>query len=195
MTDTSFHPKTASYGILITPVVCIICENASFSLEKPAIIELAKTIELSDKEANNKVIPLCANSESSEWKELGSKCNCKVLNDRISFQLTYFSLFAVISCKPYPSLTVTVKPASADIPTPDRPPSTPTELTVPELSGFKVQIPPSASTSIERLLTLLLFFTIVQLFAVKMSVGIIMHRIETTQYYIHRERHCLSIHS
>ena len=97
VTDTSIHPKIASNEILITSIVCITSENASLSLEKPAIIELAKIIELSDKEANNKVIPLCANSESSEWKELGSECNYKVLIDRISLQVTHFSLYAVIS--------------------------------------------------------------------------------------------------
>ena len=144
VTDTSIHPKIASNEILITPVVRIISDNTSLSLEKPAVIELAKTIELSDKEANNKVIPLCANSESSEWKELGSDCNCKALKDRISFQVTHFSLYyAVLSRKPYPLSTVRVKPASSDIPAPEHS-SAPTELTIPELPGFKVQIPPSS---------------------------------------------------
>lgn len=142
VTDTSFHPRIASNEIKITPVVRITSKNTSLSLEKPAIIELIKSIELSDKETNNKVFPLCANSESSEWKELGLQCNCKVLYDRISFQVTHFSLFAVISRKPYPSSTVGVKPVLADTPAPDRS-STPTELTIPELPGFKVQITPS----------------------------------------------------
>ena len=144
VTDTSIHPKIASYEIIITPVVLIISDNNSLSLEKPAIIELAKTIELSDKEANNKVIPLCANSESLEWKELGSECNPTVLKDRISFQVTHFSLYAIISRKPYPSSTVRVKPASPDFPTPNHSSTRPTELTIPELPGFKVQIPPSS---------------------------------------------------
>ena len=137
VTDTSIHPRIASNEILITPVVRITSDNMSLWLEKPAVIELAKTIELSDKEANNKVIPLCANSESSEWKELGSECNCKVLKDHISFQVTHFSLYAVISRKSY---TVRVKPVSADT---DHS-SAPTELTIPELPGFKVLIPPSS---------------------------------------------------
>ena len=135
VTNTSIHSKIASYEILITHVVHITSDNKSLSLEKPAIIELAKTIELSDKEANNKVIPLRANSESSEWKELGSECNCTVLKDCISFQVTHFSLYTVISRKPYPSSTVRVKPASTD--------HRLTELTIPELPGFKVQIQPS----------------------------------------------------
>ena len=54
LTDTNLHPKLASNEIQITPVVRITCNNPSLSLEKPAIIELVKTIELSDKEANNK---------------------------------------------------------------------------------------------------------------------------------------------
>ena len=142
LADTNLHPKLASNEIQITPVVCITCDNPSLSLEKPAIIEVVKTIQLSDKEANNKVIPLYANSQSSEWKEVGSECNCNVLNDRISLEVTHFSLYAVISRKPCPSSTVKVKP-SADIPAPDQS-STPTELTIPELPGFKVQIPPSS---------------------------------------------------
>ena len=142
LADTNLHPKLASNEIQITPVVCITCDNPSLSLEKPAIIELVKTIQLSDKEANNKVIPLYANSQSSQWKEVGSECNCNVLNDRISLEVTHFSLYAVISRKPCPSSTVKVQP-SADIPAPDHT-STPTELTIPELPGFKVQIPPSS---------------------------------------------------
>ena len=137
VTDTSIHPKLASYEILITSVVCLTLENVDvgqLSLEKPAIIELAKTIELSDEEANNKVIPLCASSESSEWKELGSEHSCKILEDRISFQTTHFSLYAVISRKPFPSMTVKINPSA----------STDSEVTLPELPGFKIQIPPSS---------------------------------------------------
>ena len=142
LTDTNLHTKLASNEIQITPVVRITCNNPSLSLEKPAIIEVVKTIELSDKEANNKVIPLYANSQSSEWKEVGSECNCNVLNDRILLEVTHFSLYAVISRKPCPSSTVKVQP-SGNIPAPDQS-STPTELTIPELPGFKVQIPPSS---------------------------------------------------
>ena len=142
VTDAKIGPTNASNEIQITPVVRITSDNPGLSLKKPAIIELVKTIELSDKEANNKVIPLCANSESSAWKEVGSKCNCKVLNNRISLEVTHFSLYTVISRKPCPSSTVKVKP-SADIPTPDHS-STPTELTISELPGFKVQIPASS---------------------------------------------------
>ena len=144
VTDTSIHPKIASYEILISPVVCITPHNRSMLLEKPAIIEFTKSVELSDKDqVDNKVIPLYANSESSEWKELGSDCNnCRELNDRISFEVSHFSLFAVISRKPYPKSTVKVKP-SANIATPDQP-SSPAELTIPVFEGFKVQIPPSS---------------------------------------------------
>lgn len=142
VTDTSIRPKLANNEILIAPVVCITTENPSLLLRKPAVVELKKIIELSDSEANNKVILLCANSESLEWKELGAECECRVLKDRVSFKVTHFSLYAVISRKPRASSTVRVKPASADTPTPDRSSTSPTELTIPELPGFKVQIPP-----------------------------------------------------
>ena len=77
---------------------------------------------------------MSAEIETSEWRELGSECNCKVHEDRISFEVTHFGLHAVISRKPFPSSTKIVKP-SADTPAP-------TELTISELPGFKVQIPP-----------------------------------------------------
>ena len=139
VTDADMLPKIASYEILITPIVRIVSESMNLSSDKPAIIELVKTIELSDNEFKNKVIPLYSNLNSSEWKELVSESNCKVLNDRISFEVTHLSHFAVISRKPCPSSTIKVKP-SADISTPDQS-STHTELTIPELPGFKVQIP------------------------------------------------------
>ena len=142
ITDATIYPKLASNEILITPIVRIIPDKPSLFLNKPAIIELVKTIELSDKEAHNEIIPFCTNSEFSEWKELGSECNCRELNDRVSFKVTHFSLYAVVSRKPYPKSTVKVKP-STDNPVPEIQ-STTTELAIPELPGFKVQIPPSS---------------------------------------------------
>ena len=103
-------------------------------MNKPAIIELLKNIELSEKEADNETIPLCAETETSKWKELGSECNYKEHKDRISFEVMRFSLYAVISRKPYPSSTKIVKPL-VDIPAP-------TEVTISDLPGFKLQIPP-----------------------------------------------------
>lgn len=132
--DASVHSKIASNEIELTPVVHITPDNMKASLEKPAIIELLKNVELSDKGARNEIIPVCADSESSEWRDLGPECNCQVLKDRISFEVTHFSLYVVISRKPFPSEVV--KP-SADSPAP-------TELTISEFPGFKVQIPPSS---------------------------------------------------
>ena len=144
VSDTSIHSSIASYEMLITPAVRINADNPNLSFKKPAIIEFAKNIELSEKDqANNMVIPLCADSESSEWKELGSESNCTVKSDRISFEVTHFSLYAVISRKPYPKSTVEVKP-SGDSSAPNQATAPSTELTVPELPGFKVQIPPSS---------------------------------------------------
>ena len=134
VTDTNTHPKIASNEIELTPIVRITPDNTTVSLDKPAIIELLKNVELSEKEAKNETIPLSAEIETSEWRELGSECNCKVHEDRISFEVTHFCLHAVISRKPFPSSTKIVKP-SADTPAP-------TELTISELPGFKVQIPP-----------------------------------------------------
>jgi hypothetical protein len=132
--DANVNFKIASNEIELTPVVRITPSNKMVSLEKPAIIELLKNVELSEKDAKNETIPLCASSDTSEWRELGLECNCKVHEDRISFEVTHFSLYAVISRQPFPSSTKIVKP-SADIPAS-------TELAISELPGFKVQIPP-----------------------------------------------------
>ena len=149
VTNTSIlsNIAVASNEVQVTSVVRITSDNATSSFKKPAIVDLIKTIQLSD-EAENKVIPLHASSESSKWEELGAECNCQVLNDRISFQVSHFSLYTVISRKPYPSSTVRVKPASSDsdIPVPVHS-SAPTELTISELPGFKVQILPSSVES------------------------------------------------
>ena len=147
VTDT-VHPKIASHEIRITPVVCITSDNMSLSPEKPAIIELSKTIELSDEEASgNKIILLCSSTESSEWEEMGSECNCKIFNHRISFEVTHFSIYVVISRKPLPTSSVKVKP-SADIHASDES-STPTELTIPELPGLEICFP-SSSVNTDR---------------------------------------------
>jgi hypothetical protein len=134
VTDANIHYKIASNEIELTPVVRITPDNKMLSQEKPAIIELLKNIKLSEKESKNETIPLWADSETSEWGELGSECDCKVHEDRISFKITHFSLFAVISRKPFPSSTKIVKPSANT--------TAPTELTISELPGFKVQIPP-----------------------------------------------------
>ena len=171
VTDRNLYPHIASNEIIITPVVRITPDNASLSLEKPAIIELAKTIELSEKEGDNKVIPLYTKSNYSGWNQLGtgSVVNCRVLQDRISFQVTHFSLYAVISRKPYPTSSVRVKPASATAPpTPDHSSNTHTQLTIPELPGFKVQIPPYSVNADRETDITATIFTIVQQFAAKM---------------------------
>jgi hypothetical protein len=150
VTDASIHYKIASNEIELTPVVRITPDNKMLSPEKPAIIELLKNIKLSEKEAKNEIIPLCADSDTSEWTELGLECDCKVREDRVSFRVTHFSLYAVISRKPFPSSTKIVKP-SADIPAL-------TELTISEFPGFKVQIPPcsiNADRDVELTATML----------------------------------------
>ena len=53
VTDTNIHPKIASNEIVqieLTPIVRITPDNMTVSLNKPAITELLKNIELSEKE-------------------------------------------------------------------------------------------------------------------------------------------------
>ena len=141
ITDSNVHPKISSNEIKITPVVRITCGNPTLSLEMPAIVELAKSIELSHEERDNKLILFCASSESEGWKELGSESNCSVFKDRISFEVTQCSLYAVISRKPHPSSKIELKP-STEIPVPHNSQSIPTDLMISALPGFKVHFPP-----------------------------------------------------
>ena len=138
-TVTDFHPKTACNEIIISPVVHIVSDHKHLPGEKPAIIELTKTIELSEKEEKNSAIPMYSSSKLTEWKELGSESNCQVLKHHITFEVTDFSYFAVISRKPRPSSSVKVKPVIDTCVADQLPP-----LTIPELPGFKVQISPSS---------------------------------------------------
>ena len=145
ITDADLYPKIASNEIQVTPVVRITSDTVNLSSEQPAIIELLHTVKLSENETNHELIPLYTSTASPKWKELGAKSGCELLEDRITFKVTHFSLYTVISRKPRPSSTITVKPL-IPTPIPDQPPTI-AKLTISELPGFKLKFSPTSILS------------------------------------------------
>ena len=121
-------PNIRANEIRLTPVIDVTPYGMMFSLEKPAIIELMKTITLSNRNKAQKLILLCRNSSSSRWKEVEFSSDCEMLDDRIVLRTTHFGLFTVIARFKLPSATVTVEQCSQD-------------LIISELPGFKLKLP------------------------------------------------------
>ena len=135
--DSIHNPQLCANEILLTPLVCISPHGLAFSADKPAIIELIRTVELTNQHCNPTLVPLFNNSMPPEWKDLEFSSGCEMLDDRVVFKTTHFSYFTVVARFPLPSATVSIEPDSS-------PQSQPAELTVPELPGFKVEIPSSS---------------------------------------------------
>ena len=134
--DVAFHPKTNANEVLLTPVISITPHNGSLSTDQPAIIELMRNVQLLDI-GDHKIVhvPMCSSTDQSvppNWEELDVECD--VLEDRIRFKMTHFSYFSVIARFSPPTATVTVDPNVSDT-------EGQVQLTVPELPGFKVEIP------------------------------------------------------
>ena len=109
--------------------------------EHPAIVEMMKTVEFKLPQKNRCIFPLFSDSDRSsapDWKELLSNNNCcEVSNDRTIFKTTHTGLFTVVARLPSAYNSITVKPEDVDT----------VELTVSELPGFKVEIPPKSVNS------------------------------------------------
>ena len=134
--DIQLHPKLNANEVLLTQVVCISPCDAAFTPNMSAIIELMKIIKVTD--AKQQLALLFCNSStivSQEWKDLKPHLhNCEVLGDRILFTTNFFGYFAVIGRFCNPSASVTIEPEN-------NVQNQLAELKVPELVGFKVEIP------------------------------------------------------
>ena len=133
--DETLHPKLHAREFLLTPVVRISSDINIFSPDKQAVVELLKTTELHDSE--NNPIPMFSNTHPSQpprWRDLNPD-DFEVLQDRIVFNTTQFSLFTVIARLPIPTSSITVT-RNKDV-----------ELTLSEVSNVKVVIPPSSIKS------------------------------------------------
>ena len=137
--DVTFHPKLHAREFLLTPIVRISSDTNEFCPNKQAVVELLKTIELQDCE--NNPIPMFSDTRPSQpprWRDLNPD-DFEVLQDRIVFNTTHFSLFTVIARLPTPTNSVTV--------TQDEEDQEPIELTLSEVSNVKVVIPPCSIKS------------------------------------------------
>ena len=138
-TELALRPTLKANEVLITPVVCISPDGIICS-DKPAIIQLLKTVEFAKTDVTqklkHKLMPVYNNTIPVEWKELELQ-DCTMCGDRVMFKTNHFSYFAVIAQLPNASVSAIVKPD----PTYE---SKPVELTIPELPGFKVEIPPAS---------------------------------------------------
>ena len=128
--DDELHPKLQANEVLITSVVCVHPRGVLFTLDTPAIIELMKTVELSNQNPHHKLVPLFSLSDPVEWKDLAMD-DCEMLEDRVTFKTTRLSYFAVVARFSFPSNKITVDPNLSQV----------TKLNIPELPGFEVEIP------------------------------------------------------
>ena len=133
----ALQPSLRVSDIVLSPMIRIAPINITFTDEHPAIVELMKTVEFKVSNKKRHILPLYSDSGRSsvpEWKELLSNHYCKVNSDRTTLKTTQSGLFTVVARQPSAYSSVTVKPE--DINT--------KELTVSELPGFKVEIPPTS---------------------------------------------------
>ena len=129
--DLSFHPQVCPNELLVTPVVRIVPHGLTFPSDRPAIVVLSHCTWPNSQEV---LVPLCSNTglyEPPMWTKLEPGCNCEVFQDCITFSTTHFSLFAAVSVLPYPSTKADINNEGGI-------------LTLPELSGFKVHVPPDS---------------------------------------------------
>ena len=141
--DLSLYPKLESNELLVTPVVQITPHGRRFSAEQPAIIWLPHCTKSDvvigdghDVMFKQELVPVCSDSgphQPTTWGKLGSEHCCEMFLDHVIFRTTHFSLFAVVSVLPYPSASISVGPNYGGT------------LTVAELPGFEVNLPPSSS--------------------------------------------------
>ena len=137
--ELTLRPTLEANEVLITPIVCV-SPDGMFHSEKPAIIELLNTVEFAKMEVTqklkHKLVPVYSNASPVQWKKLELQ-DCMTCGDRVTFKTNHFSYFAVVAQLPSTSVSTIVKPDPSHE-------SKPVELTIPELPGFKVEIPPAS---------------------------------------------------
>ena len=138
-TDLALRPTLKANEVLITPVVYISPDGIVCS-DKPAIIQLLNTVVFAKMDATqklkHKLVPVYSNAFPVEWKTLELQ-DCTMSDERVTFKTNHFSHFAVVAQLPNTSVSAIVKPDPSHE-------SKPVELTIPELPGFKVEIPPAS---------------------------------------------------
>ena len=134
--DNTLYPKASANEVLLSPVVSVTSQKQVLTVDRPAVIELMKTADLHEV-GEVKIVPIFSNTNESvppNWEDLNEKC--EVLDDRIRFKTPHLSYFTVIARFSPPTASVEVDPESDQV-----------KLTVPELPGFNVTIPPKSVPS------------------------------------------------
>ena len=135
--DNTVYPKMSANEVLLTPVVSITSQSLMLTMDKPVVIELMKTAELCAV-GDKQIVPMFSSTDDSippNWEDLHDKC--QVLDDRFRFNTAHFSYFTVIARFSPPTASVNVNPETDSV----------DKLTVPELPGFSVTIPPKCVPS------------------------------------------------
>jgi Leucine-rich repeat (LRR) protein len=143
--DLSLYPTVQPNELLITPVVHIAPHGIKFSTEAPAVVVLPHCTKPSScngtgyESTAQELIPVYSNSGLNQppaWGKLDGDCDCEAFDDCVLFKTTHFSLFAVVSVLPYPTASISIGPNHGGV------------LTVPELPGFEVNLPPTFGDTI-----------------------------------------------
>ena len=139
--DLSLHPPVRPNELLITPVVRITPHGLSFDGDTPAIVVLSHCTRPSA--CRHGLVPLCSSTNLCQppyWTRVVESSNdgaagCEMFQDCIVFATTHFSLFAVLSVVPYPTVMAELDPHVGGV------------LSIPDLPGFHVSIPPDSMDS------------------------------------------------
>ena len=136
--DLSLHPPVRPNELLITPVVRITPHGLTFANDTPAIVVLSHCTGPSA--CHQRLVPLCSSTDLCQpprWTRVTETsgpraAGCEIFQDCVMFPTTHFSLFAVLSVMPYPTAITQIEPSLGGI------------LSIPDLPGFQVSIPPDS---------------------------------------------------
>ena len=143
--DLSLYPAVQPNELLITPVVNITPHGRKFSPEAPAVVVLPHCTKPSSCNSNGyestaqELIPMYSDSGLNQppvWGKLDGESDCEIFDNCVLFKTTHFSLFAVVSVLPYPTASISIGPNYGGL------------LTIPELPGFEVNLPPTLGDTI-----------------------------------------------
>ena len=131
--DHSLLPPLQPNEILATPVVSVQPHGRIFPSDFPAVLVIPHCIDPS-RLSSTRLVPMCSNTtahQSPQWKKLDSSM-VEIFGNCIKLTTIHFSLFAVLLRWPYPSTAVEVDPQCG------------AHVTVQEVPGLSVSLPPGA---------------------------------------------------
>lgn len=135
--DLSLHPTLKDNQLLITPVVSITPHGLNFG-SNPAILVLSHCTKR-NRAQDMDLMPICSSTnqhQAPEWVVIDDS-ECEIFAECVMFEVSHFSLFAVVATFPYPSLSVDVRPGVGGA------------LLIPELPGFSLHIPNESVQSLK----------------------------------------------